>query len=85
MAQDHGVFHNKVANCTVLPVVDLDRLVFVFCVSLSWLLYTYIAAANTGEFDVDDHIVGVFEFGYWTVFILDLVNALEDEREVLKM
>lgn len=44
---------------------------------------TYIAAANTGVADVDDDIVGVLELGDRAVFEFDLVNALEDEGEVL--
>lgn len=44
---------------------------------------TYIATANTGVADVDDDIVGVLELGDRAVFEFDLVNALEDEGEVL--
>lgn len=44
---------------------------------------TYIAAADAGEFDLDDDIVGVFEFGDGAVFELNFVDFLEDERWVL--
>jgi len=43
-----------------------------------------IAAADAGELDVDEDIVGRGEFGDWPVLELDDALLLEDEGEVLR-
>lgn len=47
------------------------------------LRVTYITAADSGVFDVDQDIVGVFQGGNWAVFEFDLVNALQDKGQIL--
>lgn len=42
-----------------------------------------IAAANAGELDVDDDIVGRLEGREWPIFVLDAAGLLEDERKIL--
>lgn len=44
---------------------------------------TYITAADSGVFDVDEDIVGVAQSGNGAVFEFDLVNALEDKGQIL--
>lgn len=46
-------------------------------------LVTYIAATDPGIFDVDEHIMRVFEFRNWPVFKTDLVNTFQNEGEIL--
>jgi hypothetical protein len=43
----------------------------------------HVAAANAGEFDVDEDIVGVGDGGDGAVFELDGVGLFEDEGEIL--
>jgi hypothetical protein len=44
---------------------------------------TYITAADSGVFDVDEDIVGVAQSRNGAVFEFDLVNALKDEGQIL--
>lgn len=44
---------------------------------------TYITAADSGVFDVDEDIVGVAQGRNGAVFEFDLVNALEDKGQIL--
>ncbi|KAI5291922.1 hypothetical protein KEM55_008232, partial [Ascosphaera atra] len=68
VAKNHRLGENEVANRAMLPVVNLDQ----------------TQTADTGVLDVDQDIVVVLELRDGTVFELDLVNALEDERKVLQ-
>lgn len=43
----------------------------------------HVAAADAGEFDVDDDIVGGLQGGDGPVFEFDAVGFLEDEGEVV--
>lgn len=70
----------------MLPVVYLfrisDRLArLIPSVELAGL--TYIAAADTGVPDVDDHIVRILQLGDRAIFEFDLVDALQDKGKVL--
>jgi hypothetical protein len=51
--------------------------------SMTAFRVTYITAANSGIFDVDEDIVGVLQGGDWAVFKFDLVNALQDKGQIL--
>lgn len=52
-------------------------------VSVSVHSATYITATDPGVLDVDEHIVRVLQLGNRSIFILDLVDAFQDEGEVL--
>jgi len=44
----------------------------------------YVASTNTGEFDLDDDIVRIFDLGNWPILKGDFVHFLEDKRWVLQ-
>jgi hypothetical protein len=54
-----------------------------FASSLRFQL-SYIATANSGVFDLDEHIVCISDLRHRTVFELDLIHAFEHEGEILR-
>jgi hypothetical protein len=83
VAEDHGVFQNELADGTVVPVVNLSYI----SGGLTWVErggWRYITTAYSCEFDIDNHVVGGLDFGDWSVFEFDFVDAFEDEGEVLR-
>lgn len=79
MAEDHGFFYNEAVYAAFCPVVDLNM------VSFAWNVdeMVYITAADSGPFDFDYYVVGVFELWDGSVFEGDFAGFLEDERWVM--
>jgi len=83
VAEDHGLFDDKVRDAAVLPVVDLEG-----SVRLRGLKgeegVAHIRSADTSPLDVDDYIVVILELWDGAVAVGDLVRLLEDESWVLE-
>lgn len=85
--EDHGVFDDEFADCAGRPVVDLflswkDQQ-GVPCEMEGWMDALYIAAADSGPVDGDEHVVRGVEFWDGAVFEFDFVGRFEHEGEVL--
>ena len=88
MAQHHGVLHDELSDRAMFPVMDLmsadrERSAEGFRWGASG--GTHVASTDPCEFNVDQNVMGVFQLRDRSVLELDLVNPLEDERQILDM